>query len=976
MHSNMYLLPPKERDVDQTNLSLCEVILKKHLYLYCLISISILIFLLSPHTVIYQEMDDQFIENNRDLSDFNVDFPILIQLERSNDTLQTINISTQEQPKKSKRPTENLSESKHTHSDAQCNAFKDSEKFDCFPQENANEELCKSRGCCWSPVNSTSKEEQGVPYCYYPSKFRSYRYVNIYPTDLGATAYLANVVNSTYPDNIQMVRIDFNYLDENILQVKIYDANQTRFESPLPKLSLTGRRLAKNTSYYVNIDKDKLGFNVIRKSTNQSLFNAEDMGGFIFANQLLQLSAQLPTHRIYGLGQQRNEFLLDTNWRVITLFNRDQEPIDKSNLYGTHPFYLAVEDGGLAHGVFLLNTNAMDIILQPAPAITYRTIGGVLDFFFFLGPTPADVISQYTGLIGRPFMPPYWSLGFHLCRFGYKSLSETMEVWNRTRNAGIPLDTQWNDIDYMVRRNDFTYDPVAYKGLPQFVDLLHKEGMHYMIITDPGVSAGEPSGTYPPYDEGLKDGVFIMDPSEDKPFITKVWNDKATVFPDFFNPKTDAYWTRQIKQLHDKFAFDGLWIDMNEPSTEWNGGKDGCLANPLDNPPYLPRVQGGQLYSRTVCMSARHYGAKHYDVHNIFATQESILTVRALKTVRKKRAFVISRASYPSQGHFTGVWTGDISSTWDDMAHSIPDILSFSLFGIPMSGADICGFNQNTTVALCKAWSQLGAFYPFSRNHNSIENFDQDPVALGPEVVDAAKKALLTRYFFLPYLYTLFWHAHNEGETVARPMLVEFPKDEKTYNLHSQFLWGSGLLIAPMLSEEKGYATAYLPAGRWYNFYSFKQIVSKGSTYLLDTPSDSLPLLLRGGRIIPGQKPNTTTTTSRLNPMALLVSLCDHNMAHGDLYWDDGDSYDFETGTYNFLTFKATGLNVSSTVEHWSYKTRLVLGEVDVLGVPIDVSKVIVNSKPANFTFDKVIKFLLIQDLSLDMSQPFTISWS
>lgn len=77
--------------------------------------------------------------------------------------------------------------------------------------------------------------------------------------------------------------------------------------------------------------------------------------------------------------------------------------------------------------------------MQPTPAITFRSIGGVLDFYLFLGPTPSDVISQYTELLGRPFMPPYWGLGFHLCRFGYKTLNETKLVMQRNIDAGIPL---------------------------------------------------------------------------------------------------------------------------------------------------------------------------------------------------------------------------------------------------------------------------------------------------------------------------------------------------------------------------------------------------------------------------------------------------------------------------------------------------------------------------------------------------------
>nr|CAD7395421.1 unnamed protein product [Timema cristinae] len=642
--------------------------------------------------------------------------------------------------------------------------------------------------------------------------------------------------------------------------LKLYDPANQRWEPPLPQLpQVAGGET--NTDYEFVMEESKIGFQVVRKSTKEvlclhfflqttrmvwasterpslstctgrgspcgtetkppqniptctahihstclwkprimpmvscsSTAMAWDLGAFIFADQFIQMMTYLPSKYIYGLGEHRASFPLSTEWSQFTMWNRDQSPGENTNLYGTHPFYLAMEASGNAHGVFLFNSNAMDVLLNPGPTLTYRTVGGILDMYFLMGPTPADVVKQYTELIGRPFIPPYWGLGFHLCRYGYADLADTKAAMTRTQDAGIPIDTQWNDLDYMENQNDFTYDTDKFAGLPDF------NGMHYIPLIDPGVSGSEASGTYPPYDRGVELGVFIKD-SSGTPFLGKVWNPVSTVWPDFTHPDSITYWKEMLQSMYDLFEFDGAWIDMNEPANFLDGSTTGCANSTLNSPPYTPAVAGGSLISRTVCMDADQYAGKHYNLHNMYGFTEAIVTSTVLAEIREKRPFVISRSSFVGMGVYSGHWSGDITSSWSDMAWTVPELLSMSLFGIPLMGADICGFNGDTTVPLCQRWMELGAFYPFSRNHNGKGQTAQDPASLGDDVAAASKKALLVRYSLLPYLYTLFYKAHTQGETVVRPIFFEFPSEDSTYRIDTAFMWGPGLLIVPVLQE-------------------------------------------------------------------------------------------------------------------------------------------------------------------------------
>ncbi|OTF74082.1 hypothetical protein BLA29_009311 [Euroglyphus maynei] len=226
-------------------------------------------------------------------------------------------------------------------------------------------------------------------------------------------------------------------------------------------------------------------------------------------------------------------------------------------------------------------------------------------------------------------MPPYWSLGFHLSRFGYQNMSNLLATFTRNRDVEIPMDVQWTDIDMMNSRNDFTYDEKNFKGLPDFINnVLHKNGMKFIPMFDPGISAGETPNSYPPYDVGVRMNVFIKN-SSDQIFYGKVWNRKSTVWPDFFHPNATPYWTEMFSQYHQTISFDGAWIDMNEPSNFLDGQNFGCPKNDFETPPYTPGMVDESLTLRhkTLCMTAHHHkGQLHYNLHNLYGLQEAVVT--------------------------------------------------------------------------------------------------------------------------------------------------------------------------------------------------------------------------------------------------------------------------------------------------------------------------------------------------------------
>ncbi|KAG0087450.1 hypothetical protein BGZ93_010954 [Podila epicladia] len=795
-------------------------------------------------------------------------------------------------------------------------------------------EGCIQRQCCWAPSMAPvpwcfqkKQNNLNAPYCFLRQhSCKGYQVSSATTTANGIQVQLdlngGSQGCARFGEDIPRLKVIVDFETKSRVRVRILDRERSRYEIPasaLPNPQDTAKVIGK-LDYDFKYTENPFTFSVIRRSTGEAVFQTKVPGvdSLVYENEYLEISTALPDDaNIYGLGEVVSGFRRDSRGTRQTMWARDAAtPVDE-NVYGSHPFYLEMRNGA-AHGVFLRNSNGMDVIISPAK-LTYKVIGGIFDFTVFLGPSPADVINQYTELIGRPHMPPAWAMGFHQCRYGYTNIDQVETVVNTYQKEDLPLDGVWIDIDYMDKYKDFTFDELRFpeSRVKKLAENLAATNRSMVLIVDPGIPV-EPG--YGPYDSGMAQDVFIKNKAG-KPFEGRVWPGQ-TYFPDFFDSNgTWSWWERHLQETRDKIGPNVFpWIDMNEPSNFCNG--ECTSGQQTQNQPQTPSKQdatvnlkysinnaGRQapLSEKTVSEDAvLKNGLSMYDTHNLYGHMEARATHQALTNLLPNtRPFILSRSTFPGTGSSAAHWTGDNWSEWNHLYFSIPGILSFGLFGIPFTGADICGFIGNTTEELCLRWHQLGALYPFARNHNTLGANPQEAYLWPTTVLPAARQALRIRYSLLPYYYTLFDRASRIGTPLWQPLFFQYSNDPLTLKIDHQFLLGDGVMVSPALYKGQIQVKAYFPGnGRWFNLWTHECIIEHDSHgghtsddrahryKFLSAKADGepIPMSIAGGHIIPIQAPQNTVADTRAQPVSLVIALDERGNAKGEVYVDDGRS--------------------------------------------------------------------------------------
>eukprot|EP01128_Nolandella_sp_AFSM9_P009507 TRINITY_DN6107_c0_g1_i1.p1 TRINITY_DN6107_c0_g1~~TRINITY_DN6107_c0_g1_i1.p1 ORF type:complete len:978 (-),score=289.68 TRINITY_DN6107_c0_g1_i1:173-2851(-) len=658
--------------------------------------------------------------------------------------------------------------------------------------------------------------------------------------------------------------------------------------------------------------------------------------------------------KVYGIPEHATDLALketdsDEDGKYsdpYRLYNLDvfEYELDQSMaLYGHVPFMLAHSKNSTT-GVFYMNASEMWIDVkyrnsasggilssffkgEDAPGVDTRWMveSGVVDIFVVMGPTPKDVLRQFTSLVGRQALPPLFSLGYHQCRWNYNSQEDALEVNAKFDELDMPYSVLWLDIEHTDGKRYFTWNYDAFPTPTEMINEVAKGGRKMVNIVDPHLKVED---GYYVFDQFKEKNLLVNDATGSAAFEGNCWAGNSA-WVDYLMPEAQELWADQFLLSNYAASTEDLfvWNDMNEPAV----------------------FQGPE---KTMPKSLMHLGNtfEHRDVHNLYGMfNQKSTTLGLVKRAQGKvlRPFVLSRAFYAGTQRYGAIWTGDNTATWGHMAQANPMLLSMGLAGIQFCGSDVGGFFENPDPELVVRWSQGAAYHPFFRGHAHIDAARKEPWVWGEPWTSLNRAALISRYQILPYLYTLFHEATITGAPPMRPLWFEFPEEEETFTVQETFLLGESLLVTPVAAEGQLSTNVYFPGGEstlWYDTVSF-ELQTGGGVVAIASPIEKIPVFQKGGSIVSKKmRPRRSQTQMEFDPYTLIVAADKDLQAEGTLYIDDGETFEFETEkSYLYRKFSlkkssAEGAPLSltfssSSISESVYEAGNVVEKVIILGV-------------------------------------------
>lgn len=679
---------------------------------------------------------------------------------------------------------------------------------------------------------------------------------------------------------------------------------------------------------------------------------------------------------VYGLPEHADSFVLKQtkNTEPYRLYNTDVFEYELNSpmaLYGAVPFLMAKNSEG-AVGVFWNNAAETYVDIEESSSgsmvsslmnlvsgggqETYQQThwfseSGIIDLYLMLGPSPKDVNRQYGAVTGVTPLPQRFALGYHQCRWNYNDQEDVHNVDFGFDKHDIPYDVLWLDIEHTDGKKYFTWDPVKFPDALEMTNNLTAKGRKLVTIVDPHIKRD--SSYF--FHQHCENNDFYVKDKDGKIYEGWCWPGAAS-YPDFFNPAVRDYWASQYAL--DKYQGSTLdtytWNDMNEPSV-FNG----------------PEV--------TMPKDCQHIGGfEHRDVHNLYGMMVVEGTIRGqlMRSNNKLRPFVLSRSFFAGSQRFGAVWTGDNIADWSHLQIAVPMLLSLSISGIPLCGADVGGFFNNPHNELLTRWYQAGAFQPFFRGHAHLHSKRREPWLFDEPTNRRIKASIKQRYTYLPLWYTLFHEHEMTGAPPMRPVWMEYPKDAAAFAIEDEHLLGDALLVHPVTHMEVSSVKVYFPGQNvlWYEVENYQ--VYQGAGYqTVPVTIEKIPVFQRGGAIVSKkERARRASTAMSKDPYTLIVTLDQQGQAQGRLYLDDGQSLEYQNGQSLMVEFTMKDNILSSKfIGEGRYETNEMVEKIVIAGVAKSPSKIETEGRSIEFKYDSGNHVIVLRKPSLYVAKEWQI---
>ena len=533
----------------------------------------------------------------------------------------------------------------------------------------------------------------------------------------------------------------------------------------------------------------------------------------------VRFESQDKDEKIYGMGQYQQPYL--------NLKGLDLEMAHR-NSQASVPFAIS----SLGYG-FLWNNPGVGRVVFGKNILSFEAYSTKkMDYWIVAGDTPADIEEAYASVTGTVPMMPEYGLGFWQCKLRYQTQEELLEVAREYKRRKLPVDVIVIDFFHWPKQGEWKFDPVYWPDPDAMVAELKEMGIELMVSIWPTVDK-----TCENYEEMLEKGYLIR---TERGFRVGLDFQGATIHYDATNPKAREYVWEKVKQNYYSKGIKVFWLDEAEPE---------YTVYDFDN--------------------YRYHRGTNLQVGNTYPVDYSKTFYEGMEKEGQQNIVNLLRCAWAgSQKYGALVWSGDIASSYESMRNQLAAGLNMGIAGIPWWTTDIGGFhggdpNDSEFRELFARWFEWGTFCPVMRLHGDREprqpqygttggatccsGAANEVWSYGEEIYEICKKYMFLREKLRPYTRTLMEEAHEKGTPVMRTLFYVYPQDKKCWEVEDEYLYGSEILVAPILYAGQRSREVYLPTEENWIEYATGKKYEGGQIVEAVADLDTIPVFVKEG---------------------------------------------------------------------------------------------------------------------------------